>query len=70
MQVDELLEVVEKQKECVGCIDANRSYNCKLCKNYVSLAKREEMYNDILMRLKHEKWVQDKTEEMRVEEVD
>ena len=63
MVVDELLEVVEKQKECVGCIGANRSYACNFCKNYVSLEKRREMYNDILVCLKHEKWVQDKMED-------
>lgn len=50
MQLDELIEVVEKQKECVGCLGANSSYACKFCNNYVSLSleKLREMYNDIL----------------------
>lgn len=67
MQLDELIEVVEKAK---GCTCSTESYICNSCKNYVSPEKREEMYNDILMRLKQEKWAMDKMEEIRVEEVD
>lgn len=70
MLIEELIEVVGKQKECVGCLGATRSYACNHCKNYVSLEKRREMFADIQMRLKQEKWAMDKMEEMRVEEVD
>lgn len=70
MLIDELIEVVEKQKECVGCIADNRTYACNFCKNYVSLEKQREMFADIQMRLKQEKWMYDKMEEMKVEEVD
>ena len=71
MLIDELIKVVAKDRACrkhteLYCFDRV----CSECKNYVSSEKREEMYNDILFHLKHEKWAQDKMEEMRVEEVD
>lgn len=71
MLIDELIKVVEKDRECrkqteLYCFDRV----CSECKNYVSPEKREEMYADIQMRLKQEKWARDKMEEMRVEEVD
>ena len=75
MLVEELIEIVEKKRNCIdctGCTFANKllNFNCNRCKNYVSLEKQREMYADIQMRLKQEKWAMDKMEEMRVEEVD
>lgn len=71
MQLDELIKVVEKERDCLTssnlyCFDKI----CAECKYYVSEEKRKEMYADILMRLEQEKWARDKMEEMRVEEVD
>ena len=71
MLIDELIKVVEKDRECrkqteLYCFDRV----CSECRNYVSPEKTEEMYNDILFHLNHEKWAMDKMEEMRVEEVD
>lgn len=72
MLIDELIEVVEKRKTCHSrffggvCIDAP----CRECIYHIDRQKMEEMYADILFHLKHEKWAQDKMEEMRVEEVD
>lgn len=69
MLIDELIETFEKAK---GCRDDNFRRcswkTCCCCQNYISQEKREEMFNDILMRLKQEKWAQDKIKEMRAEE--
>ena len=71
MQVDELIKVVEKERNCLTSTDLYCFDRlCSECKYYVSQEKRAEMYSDILFHLKHKKWAQDKMEEMRVEEVD
>ena len=69
MLIDELIEVVEKKRKCE--IDkADCKKDCFTCECALTVKQVKEMYADIQTRLKHEKWMQDKMEEMRVEEVD
>lgn len=67
MQLDELIEVVEKKRKCH--IEECRC-GCSKCDYYVTYEQTSEMYDDILVRLTYEKWASDKRKEMRVEEVD
>ena len=69
MLIDELIEAVEKNRKCLTG-ECPGNVKCSQCEHYVAKDKLKEMYADIQMRLKHEKWARDKMEEMRVEEVD
>jgi hypothetical protein len=69
MLIDELIDVVEKKRKCeIDKADCNK--DCFTCDCALTVKQVKEMYADIQMRLKHEKWMQDKMKEMRVEEVD
>ena len=69
MLIDELIEVVEKKRKSeIDKADCNK--DCFTCDCALTVKQVKEMYADIQMRLKHEKWMQDKMEEMRVEEVE
>lgn len=67
MQLEELIEVVKKKQSCDVIIpDCER--DCDNCEYALTVGQVNEMYADILMRLKQEKWAIDKMEELQTEE--
>jgi hypothetical protein len=62
MLIDELIEVVEKKRKCeIDKADCNK--DCFTCDCALTVKQVKEMYADIQMRLKHEKWMQDKMQD-------
>lgn len=61
MQLEELIKVVEKNKKC-STGECPGNVQCNQCEYYVEKDKLKEMYADIQMRLKQEKWSKDKME--------
>lgn len=61
MLIDELIEVVEKKRKCeIDKADCNK--DCFTCDCALTVKQVKEMYADIQMRLKQEKWAKDKME--------
>lgn len=64
MNLGELIEVTEKNKNCFTEKDCCIG-KCEGCKNYVSIDKTVEAYDDILLILKQKHWMEGKGEDLR-----
>ena len=64
MNLGELIKVTEKNRNCFMENDCCNN-KCEECKNFVSADKTSEAYDDILLILKREQWIEDKREDLR-----